>query len=115
MIATWFDAQRQPLSEAFHFIQRRDPVPAGHVTVETSAQSWDDGTYRVTLCSDSFLQAVNVQAAGFLPSDNFFHLVPQRIKQLVLSPLQGSTKFQAEYQALNLAESRSIPFVLPGA
>lgn len=106
---TWFDKGRQPVCEAFHLISRRDPVPTRNVVVNSSAQPNCDGTYRVQFRSDSFLHSVHLQARGYLPSDNFFHLGPNRTKEILFQPFgEVPVAFQAEVDALNLHETQRV-------
>ncbi len=108
-LITWFDERRQPVCEAFHWISRRDPVPMRNVVVDSSAHPNCDGTYRVQLRSDSFLHSVQLQARGYLPSDNFFHLGPNRTKEVLFRPFGAApAAFQAELEALNLHETQPI-------
>ncbi len=108
--ATWFDERQQVMSEAFHFIHRREPTPLRSVTVEVSARAVGPGEYQIELSSDSLLQFVRLQAPGYLPSDNYFHLLPQRTKT-VLFRSQGNvpSAFHAEFEALNLEDSQPVP------
>ena len=53
------------------------------------------GGYAITLETDRFAHAVAIEAAGFVPDDNFFHLEPGEPKRLFLraesagQPLHG--------------------------
>src|SRR5262249_28143677 len=51
VVVTWYDEQRQVVSEAFHFVQRNvsNPAPA---QLEAKAEWTGHGEYRVTLRSD---------------------------------------------------------------
>jgi beta-mannosidase len=104
VIATWYDAQRNVIGEAYHFIRRRDPgtTPAA---IEASANQIDETEYHVTLQTDSFLHGVTLNAKGFLPSDNYFHLPPGRTKTVVFQARGTATPptFKVDVEALNLA------------
>jgi len=89
----------EPISEDFHFpdgmnlpVQREANVEA-HV-----AGSGDGGRIDVTLCSDTFLQAVTISCDGYVPSDNYFHLAPGQRKRIEFA---GSGPFKATLTALN--------------
>lgn len=49
----------------------------------------DDGEWLLELSTDRFVQSVAVEAEGFLPSDNWFHLAPGGVKVLRLAPRAG--------------------------
>lgn len=101
-IVTWYDSDRQVISEACHFIRRRDPVPAA-VTVEGTAERINATDYQVALRSDGFVHAVGLQAKGFLPDDNYFHLAPQRVKTVTFRPHKAPPSvFKVDVEALNL-------------
>jgi len=88
------------LSEDFHF-------PAGMALatcqpqVRVEAQAVDDGRVRVRLETDAFLQNVAVSSAGFVPSDNHFHVAPQRGKTLLFTRAGTEGHFEARFEALN--------------
>lgn len=110
VLVTWFNEQHQPISEAFHFIHRKDPLPTRPIAVESSVHEQGDGRILVELCSDSFLYGVHLHARGFLPDQNDFHLGPQRTKEIHFSPISGkSLAFQGELEALNLADVHLLP------
>src|SRR5262249_34100129 len=77
-IATLLDRERQVVSEAFHFVQRRDPVFLSSAALECVTVACGQGKYQVRMKADRFLRNVFFDARGFLPSDNYFHLIPGR-------------------------------------
>ncbi len=101
-IATLFDADHQVISEASHFIRRREShiVPA---VVEAVAERTGQFDCQVTLHSDRFLHNVRLSAKGYLPDDNYFHLPPQR-KKVVRFTAMGDAPplFRSDVEALNL-------------
>ncbi|MDB5335343.1 MAG: hypothetical protein JWN70_962 [Planctomycetaceae bacterium] len=102
VVVTWYDADRQVVSEACHFIRRRDPVPAA-IVLEGSAEKISETEYRVNLCSDSFVHGVRLTAKGFLPDDNYFHLSPQRAKTIIFRSRKAvPSSFKVDVEALNL-------------
>ncbi|HZZ71723.1 MAG TPA: hypothetical protein VFE24_05690 [Pirellulales bacterium] len=110
VIVTWYDEARRVLSEAFHFIERQikpDSAPADICAefVEIGADEFE-----VTMSSDRFLHHAVLQAEGYLPDDNYFHLPPQRQKHVRFRPLKRHPPaFAAELEAVNLAAP--IPIV----
>lgn len=101
VVATWFSADRTVLSEAFHFTRSRDPEPHP-VTWQAQGEPLSDGRYQVVLQSEAFLHHVRCSAKGFLPDDNYFHLVPARAKTITFAPVKDHTgPFRATVEALN--------------
>lgn len=102
VIATWLDSERNVISEAFHFIQRKVPVTDRSTSLNATADPCADG-YRVTVRSDRFLHGVQVSAKGYLPDDNFFYLPPNRAKVVRFRARSSlATKFKAQIEALNM-------------
>jgi beta-mannosidase len=107
-IATLFDDQRNVLSEAYHFVQRRQPTVTT-ATLDAVAERTIAGGYLVTLRSDRFLHSVSFDAQGYRPEDNYFHLVPGRAKTVHLTACGEQTnRFRGYVQALNLANPATI-------
>lgn len=103
VVVTWYDEQRHVVSEALHFIGRREPAVAA-VKLESTAVRVSDREYQLTLSSDKFLHGVYLQARGFLPDDNYFHLPPQRSKTVTFrARLDSPISFKADIEALNMA------------
>ena len=111
VVATWFNAQREVISEAFHLTRARDPEaqPLTPETLEASAEPLGDGRYRVTLTSDRFLHHVRLSAKSFLPDDNYFHVPPERLKKVTLTPMIGfSGPLRVSVEALNIVGELSV-------
>ena len=101
-VATWYDSDRKIVGEAMHFIRRRDPVRSA-IALEGTAENIGETRYRVTLHADCFVQGVRVQAKGFLPDDNYFHVLPNREKTVTFrSPKASAPSFKVDVEALNL-------------
>jgi len=109
VMATLYDADRQVLSEAFHFVRRREPAVVSTVAIEASAEMTSETNCRVTLCCDRFLHGVRLSAKGFLPDDNYFHLTPRRKKVVTFSAIGNlQREFRADVEALNVDASQTI-------
>jgi beta-mannosidase len=80
-VASWLHADGTVLSESFHFTRARDPERV-NVQVRAEAKWSADGRCTVELESAGFLHSVRLSGAGILPNDNYFHLLPGRIKQV---------------------------------
>ncbi|MCP8896607.1 glycoside hydrolase family 2 protein [Shinella daejeonensis] len=84
-VARLKDADGATLAEAFHFPQgRRAAIFPAVVTavLEQDATGW-----ALALSADRFAQSVMIEAKGFSPSDNWFHLAPGDVKTVRLTPL----------------------------
>jgi beta-mannosidase len=109
VIATWYDDQRQVLSEAMHFIHRRDPQQKGGAKLDAIAERLSNTAVRLTLHANAFLHGVRVDAEGWLADDNYFHLPPERVKTIILRPLRETSKvFRATVDALNFDAGVSV-------
>ncbi|HEX4131821.1 MAG TPA: hypothetical protein VHZ24_17445 [Pirellulales bacterium] len=116
VIATWCDAERQPISEAFHFIHRREPQPRPGTMPEAIAERLDEATVRLSLRGSEFLHAVHLDAEGWLPDDNYFHLPPERAKTAMFRPIAGTPRsFRCTVEALNREESVSVSAAAAGS
>ena len=111
VVATWFSAEREVISESFHLTRARDPVaqPLSAEMLGARAKALGDGRYQLTLKSDRFLHNVRVSAKEFLPDDNYFHLTPDRIKTVCFSPNAGGGRVIEVYvEALNVTGEISV-------
>ena len=109
VVATLYDADHQVVSEAFHFIRRREPTVVPNVVINASASMTSESTCEVTLSCDRFLHGVRLSAKGFLPDDNYFHLAPQRTKIVTFTAVgKSQRKFKADVEALNVESSQII-------
>jgi beta-mannosidase len=103
VVATLLNGERQVLSEAFYFVQQREPVMLEHCNVQTSLAAVGDGGWQLTLRSDRFLQAASFDVDGYLPDDNYFHLPPGRDKRIRFKPYKNKKPALKGYlEALNL-------------
>lgn len=108
-IATLYDAEHRVLGEAYYFVELREPAFLSAVQLDTKAKAIGEGRYEVEVCCDRFLQSVSLDAQGFLPDDNYFHLVPSRPKRVRFAPRNSpDARFQATLEALNLQRPLEI-------
>jgi beta-mannosidase len=111
VIATWFSAEREVISESFHLTRARDPVaqPFSAEMLDAKVGALVDGRYQLALKSDRFVHNVRLSAKGFLPDDNYFHLAPNRLKTVSFSSRGGGSKVPEVYvEALNVAGEISV-------
>ena len=103
VIATLYDADRRPLSEAFHFVRPSVPAPRWDVELTAKARAIGAGRYELTLRSNRFVHSVSLDVAGYLPDDDWFHLPPGRDKIVRFTPdRRREAKFAGYVEALNL-------------
>jgi beta-mannosidase len=106
---TWYDDQRQVLSEAFHFIERQIKPDARNSDIAAQYTVLNEGIVEVALTADRFLHHVFLKADGYLPDDNYFHLVPGRTKRVEFKPLsENPVAFSAILEAINLASPAPV-------
>ncbi|MCE9607256.1 MAG: glycoside hydrolase family 2 protein [Planctomycetia bacterium] len=109
VVATWFDRERNVVSEAQHFVRRLTANRAATHGVVATAARLDDDTYQVSLSADRYLHTVRLSADGYLPDDNYFYLMPERTK-LVTFRAFGTQRaaFRPTLEALNLETDLAI-------
>jgi len=77
------------LGEAFHFPQG---LPAGRealrglTAVARPAPEQGDGVFTLTISAQWFAYACVIEASGFSPDDNFFHVAPRAPRTILLRP-----------------------------
>jgi beta-mannosidase len=103
IVARLQDVEGRTLSEDFHFPAGMD-LPVRYPQVRGEARREADGRVTVTLSSDAFIQASSLTCEGYVPDDNYFHLVPGHEKRVAFLPAAGCDgRFEAILEALNLA------------
>jgi beta-mannosidase len=110
VMATLYDDDHRVLSEAFHFIRRRESAIVPTASIDAVAEMTSETTCQLTLSCDRFLHGVRLSAKGFLADDNYFHLAPQRTKIVNFSATGCSQReFKTEVEALNVESLQAIP------
>src|SRR5262249_29888556 len=90
----------QLLAQAFH-------LPLGleknayDVGLAASLTPMTDGRYLLIASSERFAEFVVVEAPGYLPSDNYFHLAPKIPWRVVLEPHGAKQSPRGKLRALN--------------
>jgi hypothetical protein len=111
VVATWFNSEREVISESFYLTRSRDPeaLPLMPGDLQATAASLGDGRYQLTLQSHRFLHAVRLSAKGFLPDDNYFHLPPARQKTVTFTPISTEARaLRATIEALNVMGEHAV-------
>ena len=105
VVVTLRNTEKQVVSEAFYFPGKRQISVEKNVQVHAAASELEGGNYLLTLRSDTLLQAVHFDVKGFYPVDNYFHLAPQRDKEvLFIKHKEGGGKFKGYVESVNLSE-----------
>src|SRR5262249_18483295 len=108
-VATLFDGRHRVVSEAFYFVQPREPPLLPAARLDAEAEPTREGRFRVVLHCDHFLQSVFFDAKGFFPDDNYFHLVPGRRKVVHFTAVADrKARFRGYVEALNLRDPVGI-------
>jgi len=87
-VARLLDAAGTVVADAFHFPRGRAEAMAFaaiSATLDQDAEGWN-----LALSADRFAQSVAIDVEGFLPSDNWFHLVSGAAKTIRLVPRAGT-------------------------
>ena len=86
------------LAEDFQFPAGMDLRAQRDLKLEARSERNADGRIEVILRSDTFLQSVSIACDGHVPSDNYFHLVPNQERRITF---HGEGAFKATFEALN--------------
>lgn len=109
VIATLRGTDGAVLHEACFFPQSHALQTCVNTGVTAQAHAEGDGLYRLTLSSPEFLYAVRIEAKGYLPQDNYFHLVPGQEHSLLCRKIApGALTFKGYVEALNLEDAVKI-------
>ena len=104
--ATLYGTDGEIVSEAFWRPGSQDAAHRRHQgPVRAGAQRLDDARYAVTVTADRFLYGAHIDIPGFLPDDDYFHLMPGRRKVVRFQPIgDPPPPFSGHLEALNLDE-----------
>jgi beta-mannosidase len=109
VVATLYGLDDTVLHETCHFPQSHDLH--ARVSGGLSAQAYPEGddTYRLTLSSEDFLYAVRIECKGYLPEDNYFHLIPGQTRSVLCRRISPeSIIFKGYVEALNMEDAVKI-------
>ncbi len=97
------------LSDAFYFPNPEIPYINPTSKLTAVATEIDEHTYELELSCNHFLYAVNIEVNGYTTSNNFFHMLPNRAKRIILKKIDlDSKRFKGYVGALNLSEDIKI-------
>ena len=102
------DAAGKTVSRQFHF-----PLPKIPATfparVEASLSVSDEGGYQLNIEADHFLYGVHISCDGYLPDDDYFHLMPNELKKIDLRAMFPNAVIpQVHIHAVNLADTFTV-------
>jgi beta-mannosidase len=92
------------LAQAFHFPQGLPNNAGSEVGLTASAVPLEDA-WRLTIHCKAFAQSVHVEAPGFTAEDQYFHMVPNSSRTLLLRPRSSAAckSLEGAVHALNAA------------
>jgi len=112
VIASLLDVQGKCFAEAVYFPGVRKIEVQQNVSLVATASAQTNGDYALTLETDTLLQAVHFDCKGFYASEEYFHLVPGRPKQIVLHKQEDAVKrFKAYVESISLSEPISVKVI----
>ncbi|SES31533.1 glycoside hydrolase family 2 protein [Rhizobium sp. NFR03] len=96
-----------PLAEAFHFpLGRRTAIHDATLTADLIET--DEG-FVLDIATDRLAQSVHIACPGFLPSDNWFHLVPGAARRIRLVPKATGSEMPARPSGEIAAIGSTLP------
>jgi len=98
---------------AFYFPNSALPRIEGKVNSKATLAECKDGAYVLELSCEKFLYAVNIEMPGFIPDENYFHLMPGVSKSIKTYRVNGALgRVKGYISAINMREDVKIK-VLP--
>ena len=106
--ATLKNSVGQIICHQFHFPAKK-AFPYTQANIEVVAKPLNNGCYQVSISADRFLYAVQIECNGFLPDDNYFHLMPGEPRQIRIKPVGSSSEIpQIFVRAANVQGSIKV-------
>jgi beta-mannosidase len=96
-------AEPEVIARAFHLPLGLALPPQPELGLDAVAHADRSGAYTLELRSERFAQFVSVEAPGYLPDDNHFHLAPGECRRISLCPRAGASvaPLRGRIRALN--------------
>lgn len=95
------------IGAAFHFPSGLSSVRQP-IVLSATAEHIGGGAYSLRLQSNALATAVAIEAAGFLPDDNYFNLEPAVVRTVMLRPCEATVRLSGRVTALNAASATRI-------
>jgi beta-mannosidase len=105
VVATLWESEQRVISEAFLFPQSPALAATAQCSVIVTAHRQDDSSYELAVSCDRFVYAAHLDVDGFMPDDDYFHVMPGRRRIVRLRPASGVVAPPKGYlEALNVDE-----------
>lgn len=99
-------------STAYYFPNRALPRVEEKLNLKAVMRAFSDDVYLLELSCDRFLYVVNVDIPGFLPNDNYFHMMPGVDKSIKIERCDSNNKVAKGYiSAINMVEDIKIKVI----
>lgn len=105
----WLDAQGAVVSEDFHFPLDLLQAAEGAAPPALAIAGRDPGGLELDVSCDRFLVSVAIDAPGYRPSDNYFHLLPGLPRRVRLDACEGQAPGTIRLCALGAGEATIQP------
>ena len=104
LVATLSDRSGSLIAQAFHFPTGRPTQRESDIGIRAEATRRDDDHFDLRIRTRRMAQSVSIRAAGFTPSDNYFHIPPDAERLVAMRRMAGAGSLKGTVLALN-AES----------
>ncbi|GHO46328.1 glycoside hydrolase family 2 protein [Ktedonospora formicarum] len=101
----------QVLGESFYFPHGLPNVQEQSIGLQAQAALQVDGSYLLQIHTEQFAQAVAINASGYLPEENYFHLYPGGTKSVRLTPQGNKSTLWGSLTTLNSQHSVNIQVI----
>ena len=101
------------LADAFWFPAGFPAMRENDIGLSASAKRGVDGNMSLRISTKRFAQSVAIDAPGFLPSDNGFHLAPGQVRDVALRPSAMPAQTMAHGKVVALNAQSGSGFALP--
>jgi len=97
------------MNTAFYFPNRSLPRAEDSANLAATMSECDDGSYVLELTCEKFLYALNIDMPGFIPDENYFHLMPGTSKRIKTHRYNGAlSRVKGYISAINMSEDVKI-------
>lgn len=106
-------ARNHLVAESFWFPAGFPAMRENDIGLSASAKRGVDGNMSLRISTKRLAQSVTIDAPGFLPSDNGFHLAPGQVRDIALRPSAMPAQKMARGKAVALNAQSGPGFALP--
>jgi beta-mannosidase len=101
VVGTLREREGRVLGRAFHFPRGHRFEPQRDLGLSADVRPGGNGEQLLSLRTQRFAQAVAIDACGYIPDDNYFHIEPWGERTVVLRPSNGARDCDGSVQPLN--------------